>query len=193
MFRIEIFSQKHFTRINKKFLNELKQIKPDSLLFSFSKKLILKYFKYLSKKDGIIIFITKNKKIYGCLIFEKSTEDTLNFLKNNSILIFKNLLFSKYLTDKIILINIVVNWIFFNKPDSLYRNNIIIIAVKKEMRGNQIGTKLISFLKKKIKEKIYVMAYANNILAHKFYIKNNFKLKKNIKYGLRKLKVYCYK
>ena len=193
MFKIEIFSQKHFSKVNKKFLNELKQIKPDSLLFSFSRQLILKYFKYLLKKDGIIIFITKNKKIYGCLIFEKSTKDTLDFLKKNSILILKNLLFSKYFTDKIILINIVVNWIFFNKQVSSYKNNIIIIAVKKKMRGNQIGTKLILFLKKNIKQRIYVMAYASNILAHKFYIKNNFKLEKNIKYGLRKLKVYYYK
>jgi ribosomal protein S18 acetylase RimI-like enzyme len=193
MFIIENFSQKHFHKINNFFLKEIKKIKPDSLLFSFSKKLFLKYFKYLLKKDGLILLIKKDKKVYGCLIFEKCTGDTINFLNDNSISILKNLFFSRYLIDKIILINIIFNRVFFNKKISLYKNNIIIIAVKNEVIGQGIGTKLILFLKKKVKSKIHVMTDVNNIQAQKFYIKNNFKIKKNIRYGLRKLKVYCYK
>ena len=192
MIKIETFSKKHNLKIKKFLLTELKKVKKDSLIFSFSNNLMLKYFYYILEKGGHILLITNKKKIYGCLILEKTSKNTLGFLKKNSFEIVKCLILSKNLSDKIILIRLFFNWIFFQKKINSYINNIIVIAVKKELRSQNYGSQLIKILKKKIKKKIHVTTDKSNIRAQKFYIKNSFIKKREIRYGLRKLIVFCY-
>ena len=193
MIKIETFSKKHYSKIKTFLITELKNVKKDSLIFSLSNKLMLDYFYFVLKKGGYIFLITNKKKIYGCLILEKSSKNTLGFLKKNSFAIIKYLIWSKYLSDKIILAKLFFNWIFFKEYKTNYINNIIIIAVKKHLRGRKYGSKLIQILKNKIKNKIHVMTDKSNINAQSFYIKNSFIKKNEINYGLRKLIVFCYK
>ena len=193
MIKIETFSKKHYLKLQKFLITELKKVKDDSLIFSFSKKILLNYFYFILKMGGIVFLITHNKKIYGCMVLEKSSKNTLSFFKKNSFVIIKNLIFSKYLSDKIIFTKLFFNWIFFKDNRINYINNIIIIAVKKQLRRKKFGSKLIKILKSKVKNKIHVMTDKNNIAAQKFYLKNGFIKKKEINYGLRKLIVFCYK
>ena len=192
MIKIEAFSKKHNLKIKKFLVTELKKVKKDSLIFSLSNNLMLEYFYFILKQGGHILLITSKKKIYGCLIFEKSSKNTISFLRKNSFAIIKCLILSKYLSDKIILTKLFFNWFFFQEKRNNYINNIIVIAVKKQIRGQNYGSKLIKILKKKIKKKIHVMTDKSNLNAQNFYIKNSFIKKREIKYGLRKLIVFCF-
>ena len=193
MIKIEIFSKKYNSKLQKFLIRELKKIKDDSLIFSFSKEILLNYFFFIFKMGGIVFLITQNKKIYGCMVLEKSSKNTFSFLKKNSFAIVKNLIFSKHLSDKIILAKLVFNWFFFKENRTNYNNNIVIIAIKKRLRRKKFGSKLIRALKTKIKNKIHVMTDVNNLGAQKFYLKNGFIKKRKINYGLRKLIVFYIK
>ncbi len=193
MIKIQTFSEEHFPKIQKFLITELKQIKTDSLIFSLSKKLMLNYFYFILKMGGLVLLITDKKKIYGCLILEKSSKNTLKFLKKNSLEIVRYLILSKYLSDKVLVAKIFFNWIFFKENKKNYKNNIIVIAVKKQLRGKKFGSKLIQIVKRKLKDKIHVMTDSNNIHAQRFYLKNSFIKKEKIKYGLRKLVIFYLK
>lgn len=190
MFVIDEFKK---NKINYKYFKSFKNIKTDSLICSFSYKLIERYFTYLIKNNGKVIIAYKSFEIIGILVFEKNTKSTMKFLSENKFNIFINLFFSKYLTDKIILFNLVKNFIFLKKENINIENNILLIAVNKVHRGKKIGEKLITYLKNIINEKIFVMTDKSNFQAIKFYKKNKFKFYKNTEYGFRKLSIFYLK
>jgi ribosomal protein S18 acetylase RimI-like enzyme len=178
------------SKIGINLFNELKKIKPDSLICSFSHILVEKYFDYLKKNQGIIVSAFKFNKIIGILIFEKSSKNTLDFLANNKLKIFLNLFFSKDLLDKKKLFSLIFNFFFFKKHSKFFKNNIVLFAINKRFRGKHIGKKMVSYLRTKVKEKIYVMTDNCNYSAKYFYKKNNFIFLNNIKYGKRLLSVF---
>lgn len=183
---------KHY-KIETKLFQEFKKIKPDSLICSFSKILFEKYFNYLKKNKGIIIIAYKSKQIVGILIFERSSKITLDFLEKNKFEILLNLFLSKYLSDKKILFFLVINYFFFKKKIKFFKNNILLIAVNKNYRRKKIGKRMITFLRKKIKQSIFVMTDRSNNLAKSFYKQNKFYFLKNINYGNRSLSIFYSK
>ena len=94
---------------------------------------------------------------------EKKSSHTLDFLKKNLIKIILNLLFSKYWSDKKILFNYFINFLFMKENKILIKNNIVLVAVISSERGKKIGNKLIKKLKKIVNNNIYVLTDYNNL------------------------------
>lgn len=189
MFKIS--SWKSLSKKNKKKINiNFKKIKSDSLICSFSPSLQNNFFDMIVKNNGRVLLAIKKNNIVGILVMERNNHETLKFLIRNKIKIAFHLLFSRYLSDKKILINYFFNFIFFKNINKTFNNNIVLVAVIPSERGKKIGEKLLNKLKKNVQKKIFVMTDEENYLSQKFYKKNNFKLEEKIYYGMRKLIVY---
>ena len=79
------------------------------------------------------------------------------------------------------------------KKIKFFKNNILLIAVNKNYRRKKIGKRMITFLRKKIKQSIFVMTDRSNNLAKSFYKQNKFYFLKNINYGNRSLSIFYSK
>ena len=169
-----------------KFSIDIENIKINSLICSIPKNILIKYLNNVEKKGRVIV--CQKKEIIGLLIFETNPIRSIKFLKKNLIDIIFGLLIKKNLRSKIILIKYFIDYIFFKKIN--LKNQIILLAVKKNFRNIGIGKKLINFLLKKKYQSICVTSDFNNYRAHNFYQKNNFFFYENINLGLRKIKVF---
>lgn len=169
-----------------KFSINIENIKINSLICSIPKNILIKYLNNVEKNGRVIV--CQKKEIIGLLIFETNPIRSINFLKKNLIDIIFGLLFKKNLRSKIILLKYFIDYIFFKKIN--LKNQIILLAVKKNFRNIGIGKKLINFLLKKKYQSICVTSDFNNYRAHNFYQKNNFFFYENINLGLRKIKVF---
>ena len=189
----KIILWKDFNFKDDSFYKKIKNIKDNSLICSFSTNLQRNFFKTITRKGGKVLLALKKTTIVGLLVMEKKSSHTLDFLKKNLIKIILNLLFSKYWSDKKILFNYFINFLFMKENKILIKNNIVLVAVISSERGKKIGNKLIKKLKKITNKNIYVTTDYNNYKAQNFYKKNNFKFFNETFYGIRKLCIYKYK
>jgi GNAT superfamily N-acetyltransferase len=124
---------------------------------------------------------------------ENKSIDSISFFKRNILNISLNLLFSKNMSDKKILLRYFFNFLFMKKDNVIIKNNIILVAVVPSERGKNIGKKLIKKLIKLVNSNLFVSTDSDNFRAQNFYKKNKFKYFKQIYYGIRKLYLYKLK
>jgi|TARA_B100001964_G_C14095569_1_gene536856 ribosomal protein S18 acetylase RimI-like enzyme len=185
--------QKILKDTKKKISKNFKYIKDDSLICSFSENLLKNFFDVVVKKNGKVLIAYKKSKIVGLLVMENKSIDSISFFKRNILNISLNLLFSKNMSDKKILLRYFFNFLFMKKDNVIIKNNIILVAVVPSERGKNIGKKLIKKLIKLVNSNLFVSTDSDNFRAQNFYKKNKFKYFKQIYYGIRKLYLYKLK
>lgn len=179
--------------LNLSFFKKVKKIKETSLICSLKKSMLKEYFDFIQDQNGIILIGIIKNTVAGLLIFEKKKNTSIIFFKKNLIRIGLKLFFSKFISDKIILLKFFINLFFLRKNQNTgFNNQIIFLAIDKDIINQGFGRKLINKIKKITNKDIYVLAEFTNIKAQEFYIKNNFYFYSDIRHGLNKIKVFKF-
>jgi ribosomal protein S18 acetylase RimI-like enzyme len=179
--------------LNLIFFEKIKKIKDTSLICSLRRPLLIEYFDFIKSQNGTVLIGVNKNKIIGLLIFEKKKNISIIFFKKNLFKIGLKLFFSKLISDKIILLKFFINFFFLKKNQTTgFNNQIIFLAVDKNLTGQGFGKRFIDKIKKITNKNIYVLVETNNTKAQNFYIKNNFVLYFNIMHGLNKIKVFKF-
>ena len=177
--------------LNLIFFEKIKKIKDTSLICSLRGSLLIEYFDFIKSQNGTVLIGLNKNKIIGLLIFEKKKNTSIIFFKKNLFKIGLKLFFSKFISDKIILLKFFINFFFLKKNQMTgFNNQIIFLAIDKKLIGQGFGRKFIDKIKKKTNKDIYVLVETANTKAQHFYMKNNFLLHSNILHGLNKIKVF---
>ena len=152
---------------------------PDSILSNLAIKQLALLYKLLSELDYLNIYLAiQDKEIVGCLSFNRQLRLS-NFFRIRSLYIFYLIIFC-YVKKP-------VSSIFLSYCKyKVYRKvkfdiNLPFLFIKKELQGQQIGSKLLNFSLNQVEGVISVDTYVINLIAINFYKNNGFRVVQSYK------------